>query len=137
MTFWPQHVEQKGPWQRLADLSVNKPKAKQPLHAVKVSTSTCTSSSLSACSQDVNFHLHFCFTVCTACSQNVNLHLQTLTVRPPCTTNLCIRLRCQLSPACGSNLICMHKQPLHPLEVSTATGRVSWSLLHAPVIFAP
>ena len=25
--FWPTHVENNGPWQRLADLSTNKPKA--------------------------------------------------------------------------------------------------------------
>jgi len=27
VTFWPSQVEQQGPWQRLADLSTNKPKA--------------------------------------------------------------------------------------------------------------
>lgn len=27
VTFWPSDVEDKGPWQRLADLTTNKPKA--------------------------------------------------------------------------------------------------------------
>ena len=26
VTFWPSHVEDNGPWQRLADLTTNKPK---------------------------------------------------------------------------------------------------------------
>jgi len=26
VTFWPSQVEEQGPWQRLADLSTNKPK---------------------------------------------------------------------------------------------------------------
>ena len=27
VTFWPSQIEEQGPWQRLADLSTNKPKA--------------------------------------------------------------------------------------------------------------
>ncbi len=39
VTFWPSQVEQQGPWQRLADLSTNKPKAftkSSHKHPVKV-----------------------------------------------------------------------------------------------------
>ena len=32
VTFWPSHVEDKGPWQRLADLTTNKPKLRAVSH---------------------------------------------------------------------------------------------------------
>lgn len=49
MAFWPQHVEKEGPWQRLADLSVNKPMRKEGSQASKVSDLFFRNCALGSC----------------------------------------------------------------------------------------